>query len=321
MMLPLVDDVLALDVDDRALPLVKAWIPRNAIPDHDGASFPAHISVAVAGRPVHGEDGSSGSRDKPALTLDGVSLWLHDDRGVMQGRTPVLGAIDFQNQRADVRLPIGADDDSLRGEAYSMLTIATAMLLLHQGAALIHAGAVAAEDGAWLLVGDTHSGKSTTCLNLIRGGCAHLADDQVVLTQKRDVISVHGWPRDFHLDEGWRSGERAGRRSTIDPSDFTLRTMRVAPLAGSIMVRVDGESPSTVSRAAPTEALAALVRQAPWFLADRTRARRGFELLSRAASLPAYSLSAGSDVYTDADRLMRVLSGIIAPTPSSQTHR
>jgi len=329
----LVDGLLALEVEDRVASLVQAWIPRNSILAAADAAFAARIAVVVSGqRDVRGRTTvtvDTGSR--PALTLDGVKLWITGDHGVMRGAVasaaPVpglanasnastvaaaddvsvaTGRLDLESGRALITVPASGP----ASDAYSMLTIASALLLLRQECALVHAGAVVASDGgAWLLVGDTHSGKSTTCLNLLRGGCRYLADDQVVLRAGNgSSIFVSGWQRDFHLDEGWHEGDRIGCRGTIDPFEFSPETPREAPIAGVLLLSIAAAAPTRLTKAASSEALAGIVRQTPWFLLDRPIAARALKLLSRVALLPTYALSVGLDVYTDANRLMEVVS-------------
>ena len=67
-------------------------------------------------------------------------------------------------------------------ELQGALTLSSALLLGRIGRALIHAAAVVDPfDRGWLLVGDSHAGKTTTCATLISAGWRFVADDQVVL--------------------------------------------------------------------------------------------------------------------------------------------
>src|SRR5207245_6776974 len=84
-----------------------------------------------------------------------------------------------------------APEPEAAGDVYSMLTVATALLLAGLGRALVHAAAVVHPDGgAWLLVGDARSGKSTTCATLVSAGWGYLSDDQVVLEAREDGVQV-----------------------------------------------------------------------------------------------------------------------------------
>jgi len=92
------------------------------------------------------------------------------------------------------------------------------MLVGRLGGALIHGGAIVDDDGgAWLLVGDSHAGKTTTCVSLVDAGWRYLADDQVVLRRDgANSLVVEGWPREPHLDAGWTSGTITGQRIAFD---------------------------------------------------------------------------------------------------------
>ena len=310
----LVDGVLGLDVEESVEDLVRDWIPRNRSPGNANAKYEARIEVVGSAASEPRAQVAADTVGKPALTLDGVPLWMSGHAGVMRGPHRVAGALDLDRGRAVIRAGTSGPQDGERSDAYSMLTISAAFLLLVRGRALIHAGAVMAPNGhAWLLVGDSHSGKSTTCLNLIRGGFTYLADDQVVLSDgDRCGITALGWPRVFHLDAGWRSGQRLGRRIGIDPREHGREEAAEVPVAGTIMLTLAPDLPTELARVASAEAFAALVRQSPWFLAHRTIGARGLELLMRVAKLPAYALRAGLDTYRDSDRLLEVVGPVVA---------
>jgi hypothetical protein len=178
------------------------------------------------------------------------------------------------------------------------------------GRALVHAAAIVAPDGgAWLLTGDTHAGKSTTTINLITAGWPFVSDDNVVLF--RDAagrLMVEGWPRRFHLDAGWEHGRPGEARGEIDPHErWPGQWVRAAPLAGLLFPRVEADRATELSPAAGAEALAGLMRQSPWLLADRARAAEILALLRAACEQPAFALRLGLDTYRDTDRLRRVL--------------
>jgi hypothetical protein len=222
--------------------------------------------------------------------------------------------VDLASGFAELRVPLAADP-ALSGPAawtlFSAATLAAALLLGRMERALAHAAAVVGPDGrAWLLVGDSHAGKTTTSANLLQAGWRYVSDDQVVLYRAADgELSAEGWPRPFHLDEGWEGGAPLHRRGTTDPRErWPGRWTRTAPLAGLLFPRVEAGRP-TVREALPaSDALARLLRQSPWLLADRGAAPRVLRLLQEAASLPAYALRLGLDTYADPERLVGVLA-------------
>jgi hypothetical protein len=317
----LVDGILSMTVDSRIGAGVEYWLPRDSRPAVGNESFAACIHVVAAGdqSPLTPIEPGTG---RPTLSLDGVELHLRRAAGRLLRRdSPLSGSLDLISGDATVRIPID-DPGKYAPDARSMLTISAALLLLRNDCALVHAGAVVAPDGgAWLLVGDSHAGKSTTCLNLIRAGWDYLADDQVVLRQvsandactvdasESPTLEVIGWQRGFHLDSGWDVGARFGVRGEIDPIRFGPGIRRrSAPLAGMLILGIEAEAPTRLEELAQGAALALIVRQTPWFLADRAEAHRGLALLTAAARRPSFSLRLGLDVYKNAERLVDVLA-------------
>ncbi|HEU4455937.1 MAG TPA: hypothetical protein VFR81_22920, partial [Longimicrobium sp.] len=195
-------------------------------------------------------------------------------------------------------------------DLYSMVTLSCALLLGRLGRALVHAAAVVAPGGGCLLLaGDTHAGKSTTAVNLIGAGWPFVSDDHVVLSRGADGrLRVEGWPRRFHLDEGWEQGAPLHRRGELDPHErWPGAWRRAAPLAGLLFPRVEAAFPTALAPLPGSQALAGLLRQSPWLLADRAAAGGVLALLTAACESPAFSLRLGLDSYRDAGRLVEVL--------------
>jgi hypothetical protein len=282
---------------------VKPWLPR--LPSDADSGAGARIRVAAGATPA-----AASPIDPPTLRLAPVSAWVRDE-----GRSVVLvgsgdacrGRIDLAGLRADVHVDGGASAGDVDGaDLYSMLTLSAALLLGRMGASLVHAGAVVASDGrAWLLVGDSFAGKSTTCASLIRQGWDYLSDDQVVLREAGDGgIRVEGWPRTFHLDEGWESGTPLHRRRGVSPEEIGPGCWRrSAPLGGVLFPYVAADAPTSLLPLARSAALGELIRQSPWLMADREAARPLLELLRRAATKPVFRLRLGLDTYRDAAAL------------------
>ena len=69
-----------------------------------------------------------------------------------------------------------------------------AAYLSDRGFTPIHAAAVVAPNGdAWLIGGQTHSGKSTLVLGLIERGWQFLSDDSLILAVEAGEIVAHAW--------------------------------------------------------------------------------------------------------------------------------
>ena len=274
----------------RWLPLVPADTPV----DPSGAVI--HVRVDDAGpAPARPEA-------ERTLALGEVDAWMEPDRARISGASGVHGTVRLAEGTAELRAPEGGDAAAVAMDLYSASTLCCALLLGRMGRALAHAAAVAPPGGAaWLLVGDSRAGKTTTCANLVRAGWSYLSDDHVVLHRDAEGrVAVEGLPRPFHLDEGWETGGIVQRRGNTDPHQrFPGAWRRTAPLAGLLFPRVDAEQPTSLAPLPAADALAGLLRQSPWLLADRGCAPRVLALLREAALFPAHRLHLGRDTYAD----------------------
>lgn len=258
-----------------------------------------------------GTPGSPSSDKKPSLLLSSVSAWIDESAGMARlwgGRAGSHGTIALTERRAELFIPLSSSPEQ-HDEAFTMLTISAALLLGRLRRALVHAaGAVAPDGRCWLLVGDTHAGKTTTTINLVRGGWGFLSDDHVVAALDEAGPFIEGWPRPFHVDEGWDDGRITGIRKGVEPAEFGVdRWTRSAPLAGLLFPMVNADAPTRLEPIPSATALTLLIRQSPWLLADRECAADVLDLLGRMAALPAFRLSAGRDSYADSGALLRAI--------------
>ena len=242
-------------------------------------------------------------------------MWVDDAAATARLRCTGGSAGEADLARGAATLvPVPGDvaaDGVAAWDLFSMCTLASALLLGRMHRALVHAaGIVAPDGGAWLLAGDARAGKSTTSVNLIAAGWRFVSDDNVVLFRGPGGAAwVEGWPRRFHLDEGWEEGVPRHRRGEVDPHErWPGQWVRTAPLAGLLYPRVAADRPTELSPVAASEALGALMRQSPWLLADRACAPEILASLRAACELPAYALRLGLDSYRDTDRLLGVLA-------------
>lgn len=308
------DGALSLVYDSALAHLVECWLPRHPA----GRSTGSDAAIEV----VSGSLPALSMEDPPTLRLGNIDAWYvaPDERVEMAGRADGggRGLIELRPRRALLCVDAEARGAVAAADIYSMLTVAAALLLGRLGRALVHAGAVVAPAGyAWAVAGDAKSGKSTLCADLIAAGWAYLSDDQIVLWADRGLerLRTEGWPRDFHLDEGWGRGVPTGTRRDVDPRSLGPgRWQRTATLAGTLLPEVVGEAPTRVSSVEPSETLTALVRQAPWLMADPAAAPACLELLRAAARLPAYRVSLGRDAFGDAAVLLAALRAAGGPS-------
>lgn len=292
----LADGSLSLSISPDAAPLAAPWLPLGLAPGVIAPSASV-LRVEVATSEAVLPSGP------PTLALQDVRCWVDGDRVELRDRSPAAGTIDLTRRRATITLsPLGPDATE------PLLTVSAALLLGRAGKALLHAAAtVAPNGGAWLLVGDSHTGKSTTTATLTLGGWGYLSDDQVVVGRRGESLHAEGWRRSFNLDAGWEEGRVTGQR-VVEEGVGAGRERREAPVTGILLPRVDAERPTALAPVTGADAFQALVRQSPWLLADRAAAPAVVSLLEQVARLPAWRLSLGRDCYRDPKRLIGALA-------------
>lgn len=289
---------------------VEVWLPFSAVEkqvEHATDSVTAGVTLRLT-QSIPPQDVPAASTLRlggvdAAVSESGDTVLLHSRSGIATGR------INLHTKHAHIDVMADAQP-SRHSDISAMLTLSSALIITRLNRALMHAAAVAPQDGnAWLLVGDTHSGKTTTTLNLVVAGWNYLSDDHVVLSRDANGISfVEGWPRTFHLDAGWRSGAPQDHRIDFDPRQFVDAHRPGCTKLGGVLFPVVAANESTrLIPVSSARALTAFVRQSPWLMADRDSARSTFALFTTMAQLPAYELRLGLDTFNNptllADRL------------------
>lgn len=290
------DGRLGVEVHPRLLPLIARWLP---LVPRDTPPHPAGAVVRVVP-----DDAAPPPRPQTERTLamGDVDAWMDPHHARMIGASGVHGTVSLAEGVAELRAPLDGDANAVAMDLYSACNLCVALLLGRMGRALAHAAAVAPPGGgAWLLVGDSRAGKTTTCANLVSAGWNYLSDDHVVLYRDHEGrVAVEGLPRPFHLDEGWETGGIVERRGNTDPHQrWPGAWRRTAPLAGLLFPGVEADEPTALAPFASADALAGLMRQSPWVLADRAAAPAVLALLREAALHPTHRLRLGLDTYAD----------------------
>lgn len=309
------DDALSLHVAPAASPHVDAWLPFSARDASPPTSEPLFSRATIT---VHSVERLSGETTLPKITpptlrLGGVDLSFSDttQRVTLHSNSHhVAGTIDLETLQANIDI-VTNTPPSRSGDVASVLTLCAALLLNRLGRALVHAAAIVPPDNssrAWLLVGDTHAGKTTTTANAITAGWHYLSDDHVVLSIHDDLLFVEGWPRTFHLDAGWRTESPKHHRVDVDPRHLSSAHWRSsAQLGGLLFPAVVAEHPTSLTPISSAEVLAGLVRQSPWLMADRRAAPSVLKLLTAAAQCPARRLTLGIDTFNNPGLLIQRL--------------
>ena len=306
---------LRLHVRPGLEPLVEPGLPLELPypPAADGVWIRVDRGATGPGQPPEWD---------PLLRLGTVTAWrAAGDHAILalHGRGSTRGTIDLDRPGAELRVP-AAPGDLVALDIYSMLTISAALLLGRHGRALVHAAAVVApEGGAWLLVGDSRSGKSTTTATLACAGWSFLADDQLLVDwpEADGPPELEGFLRPFHLDEPG-AGTPGGRRVSVDPSGLGPgRPVATAQAAGLLFPRVVPDRSTGISPLPGSAALSLLLRQTPWLFAlPRDSAGPMLDRLRRLCRLPAWRLRLGTDTFRRGAQLTAVLREAIRPTGS-----
>jgi len=306
----LADGALRLEAAPELLPLVRRWLPL--LPYAETTLSPGGAVIRVAAGDPARLPPAAGA---PVVRLGAGSVWVDDAAATARLRCTGGSAGEVELARGAAALvPVPGDlapDGVAAWDLFSMCTLVSALLLGRMHRALVHAAAIVAPDGrAWLLAGDARAGKSTTAVNLLSAGWRFVSDDNGVLFRGADGAPwVEGWPRLFHLDEGWEAGAPLHRRGEVDPHQrWPGQWVRTAPLAGLLFPRVAADRPTELAPLPAADALAALMRQSPWLLADRACAAEVLSFLREVCERPAFSLRLGLDSYRDTARLLDVLA-------------
>lgn len=320
------DGALALIVDDDVQDLVSAWLPRHltlAKSPAAKASSQRRASGAVIRvrrttvlRDLDAPHDGGTPRAPVVATFGPVSIRPLDVGLALDDNTATTrGRVDYSSMTADLEIAGGAPSDVVA--LHAMLTIAAAALLVRLGRALVHAAAIVAPDGGgWLLAGDSHAGKSTTCATLLDAGWRYCSDDHVVVSAAGapgDQVHVEGWPRILHLDHGWDGGApQGGLRASVDSFErWPGYWQPSARILGVLLPTVDRAADTRLLPCTAAVRLSALIRQSPWLFADTIAAPAALDLLRRVALLPGAALRLGHDSFHKPVRLQEVLSPLI----------
>lgn len=277
---------------------VADWLPIGRLTGRAGRAR-LTVRAEAMGIPVPGAP--------PVLRLLDTSAWLERGRLLLRNQAGTAdGAVDLEALTGEIGGSSSSPLDPL-------LTIAAALILGRLGRVLVHAAAAVAPDGkAWLLAGDTHSGKSTTLATLARAGWRWQADDQAVVRLDGGVLMVEGWPRRINLDGGYASREITSRRVTVDPVPVVgVPFEGEAPLGGVLFPTVESAARTHVDGISQADGFAALIRQAPWLLADPAAVPMLTSVATQLAGGPRAVLRLGRDSYADAAPLLEVLAPLI----------
>lgn len=185
-------------------------------------------------------------------------------------------------------------------------------LLRRTGWHHIHAAAATdPSDRGWLIVGDTHCGKSTTVALLGSLGWSVTTDDIAFLTRVGDRTSVVGYRAPIALrDDVCRrvapnGGRRLERRAKVGywPEELGTQWRPTVDPEFLLFTSVGGSRTRTEA-IGPAQALATLVRCSPWVIAEPEHADAHLDLITRLArQTRRYRVIVGEDLFAEPRRL------------------
>lgn len=268
----------------------------HALPEAPRVDVPA-IDVQLA----WSADDRGPAPSVPAFFQGVVRVGVIEDGWVLRGGG---GWLTVRRGEATTRIEgaCGSEAASIAIFTRRTLFMALALALREHARFHLHAAMVADGTDAWLLVGSSGRGKSTTALALAQTGMQALADDFVVVTSDGSVCPV---PRAFHVSSRTHRAflsERAGealpdpdrRAVAVAPREARRRTISALILLEGIeaRTRVEPVTTSFVLGRLLEESAIAVVEGA-------TRVDEQLEALRRLASAPALCVAVGPEVLTD----------------------
>jgi predicted ATPase len=225
--------------------------------------------------------------------------WSDVDAVTTETRTQLTHRFgDAQLLVTDGRLVAGTGYAAANPATRRVLARVGALVRLREkGRYLVHAaGAVDPSGRAWLLAGDSGTGKSTLAYALSRAGWTILGDDGVLIERDATGITAYAWRDPLNVSGSLASEfpelrQHATRTRTDDlrqriPMDVAV--VRAARL--SALIVIERAARHEVTKLGPLEALGALVRQSPWVMIRDAHARAHLDALRSAATLPCFRL-------------------------------
>jgi hypothetical protein len=212
------------------------------------------------------------------------------------------------------RLVRGAGyDTASAGARRSLARVGAILRLRARGRYLVHAAAVVdPEGGAWLLAGDSGTGKSTLAWVLVRQGWSLLGDDGVLIEDADAGLVARAWrdPLRVSLGLAQRFPELKSLAPRVAARDARARVPVEREVARRAPVRtilfLERSERDRILRVGPAVTLASLVRQSPWVLIDDEDAPSHLTVLAAAAeSVPAYHFA---HTESQLDELPRTLA-------------
>ena len=169
--------------------------------------------------------------------------------------------------------------------------------LRQRGRYYLHASAAVDTHGrAFVLAGNSGTGKSTLAFALAKSGWSILGDDGVIVDAERGEIVAHAWRGPLMVSAALTGPfrELAGHGVHAMKGDSRQRIPISAAQANrgrvSALLFLERSPVFAITRLGPRDCLAALIRQSPWVILGDGESRRHLDTLRRMAAIPAFHL-------------------------------
>ncbi len=180
----------------------------------------------------------------------------------------------------------------------------------------VHGGTARDPQGrGWMLIGNTHAGKSTTIALLARRGWEIGTDDAVFLEDRAGRVAALGFRDRIALRSGGldllgcRGGQPVARR---DKTSFTVEELGgtwVQVVEPDVLLFAERTGERTIlTPAQPREILRHLIQNSPWAMFEATAATEHLDVLSRLGrQARCYRATLGPDIFEHPHALMGML--------------
>jgi hypothetical protein len=228
--------------------------------------------------------------DHCVVWREGTALGIRDVSGLAAWVTPELAYF-------------GGSPASLVEPFWRVFYPAVTHLLAHRERFIVHGGAMVANDCAYLVLGESESGKSTLGLTALEAGWRLLADDGSILRPEAGGCVVTGLPRPVAAPSDL-GGRVAGECRPI-PGDLRGRR-QLAPdhlergwwaLGGVVLVGHSRSPAGELAQAGGRQTLSAVLGSF-CSVTDRELLRSFFPLAAHIGRLPGWTLGLGADPST-----------------------
>jgi hypothetical protein len=193
-------------------------------------------------------------------------------------------------------------DDLLR----TFFVVTLLFMLRRAGWFHVHAGALKDPSGrGWMLIGDSHSGKSTTTALLATQGWGVATDDIAFLYQNEGRMEVAGFRAPIALREGGYAllGRSGGRdlpkrgKTGYFPDELGAQRVRTVRPEVLLYTSLGDGGPTTVRLLRPREVIQELMQWSMWVLFEPERAQEHLDNLAQLGRQAAnYRIVLGPDL-------------------------